>query len=750
MKRLPIVAAALAALAGAGAVAAYAPSTTLPGGWRLSRPLQAPATTGTMPQGLALAPDGARLAVVEGGVNPPALRFVNPNDFNDMHVVPLEGAFGKPVWLADGTVDVPGANADAILNVNPDGYAVQTIALHKGAWPVALAFHAGETQMATANDGDGTVSLLDAPAFAESKHIDVGPHPADVVYAPDGNSLYVSLRGSSDVARVDLASEAVTRFHVGLHPSSLALSADGKTLYAALTDDDAIAEIDTQTNAVRGKIDVGMHEGRVRGAGASPNALLLHADTLYVTLGAQNAVAVIRNGRLVERVPAGWYPTGVALSPKALFVSDGKGESTRPNAEFDPEGKDDRANEYVAATLDGSVRAIPLTALSAGAALTNETVANIRPQWTAPAQTVLRPNGPIKHVIYIIRENRSYDQVLGDIAHANGDARLAMFGRQVTPNLHAIAERFAVLDNAYTNSQVSADGHNWTDSAFGNDYLERFWPANYGHRRKEYDFELREGPQSPHNGYLWDAAARAHVSLRDYGEQLTSGPAHFSVTGYPALQGHYDPHSIGWDLRTSDEVRVAEWRHEFDAYVREKNLPAFEIVYLPNDHTAGTRAGQPTPRAYVAINDHAVGELVDRVSHSPYWASTAIFSVEDDAQNGPDHVSNQRSTFYVASPYARGGVRHHHYSTASVVRTIELILGMQPLSIYDATAEPLYDVFGTVADARPYSVIAPRINTGEVNAKTAYGAQISAKLNFERPDAVDPRVLNDIIEHASR
>jgi hypothetical protein len=224
-----------------------------------------------------------------------------------------------------------------------------------------------------------------------------------------------------------------------------------------------------------------------------------------------------------------------------------------------------------------------------------------------------------------------------------------------------------------------------------------------------------------------------------------------SINTMPGLTDHFDPRYIGWDLHYSDTERFAEWQREFREFVANGNLPQLEIVYLPNDHTSGTKAGELTPQAYVATNDWAVGRLVQEVSHSRYWKSTAIFVLEDDAQNGPDHVSDQRSTFYIASPYAVRGVHHAHYSTVSFVHSIELLLGLQPLSIYDATARPLYDAFGTTAtNSAAFSAVKPGIDMNARNTKAAYGAALSAKLNFNEPDAVDPHVLNDILSHAAQ
>ncbi|MFN2448225.1 MAG: bifunctional YncE family protein/alkaline phosphatase family protein [Candidatus Baltobacteraceae bacterium] len=752
MKRRIAMLMALALLAAPAVIAAGGP-VTLPTGWRLQPPQGARVALGTMPQGIALSPDGTMLAVVESGVDPAALRIFEVPSLHLLANVQLPGAFGAPVWNGNASILVAGANADAVFTVSPRTLAAAAGAppktpLAKDSWPAAVAVQTGGASpvIASANDGDGTATI-------GSVSVPVGAHPSAVAFSKSGAVLYVAVRGTNEVVAIDAASKTIgARIPVGLHPGALALSADGNALYVAESDDDSVGVIDTATNRRMGGIDVGLHAPRLRGNGASPNALLVHGGDLFVSLGAQNSVALVRGGRVVERIPAGWYPTGLALgSDGTLYIANGRGEGAPANPAFDPLKRGSPG--YVGSLNTGSLRAIPAAAYAHAAMETQLVLAAAQPQWiAAPQRTVVRAHGPIAHIIYVIKENRTYDQVLGDLAPGNGDPALAMFGERITPNQHALARRFGVFDNAYTDAEVSASGHNWTDAAIANDYVERFWPPNYGGRRPLYDAQDGAAPDVPRNGYLWDAARRAHVTFRDYGEDIDF-PAHglkIAIDTFRGLTGAYDPRYVGWDLHTGDDARYEEWRREFAQFVSHSNLPQFEMVYLPNDHTAGTSPGMPTPQAYLAANDYAVGRVVQTVSRSRYWKSTAIFVLEDDAQNGPDHVSDQRSTFYIASPYAKGGIQHAHYSTSSFVHTIELILGLPPLSIYDATARPLYDAFATRAvNAAPFIARVPRTDMRAVNGKTAYNAAVSARLNFSRPDAANETQLNDILAHSA-
>lgn len=714
-------------------------SITLPSGWILQPPPALSVRTDTMPQGAAASPDGRELAVVESGFNPATLGLYDTRTLARIASIPLPGAFGRPLWLDNRRLLVAGANAQAILEVDATTRSVSKIALPPHTYPIAIA-RSGE-RIAVATDDDGNVRIGTLRSVATARPIHIGTHPGGLAFSPNGRTLFAADRSGSSVKAIDLHTLAVRTIATGLHPSDIL--AAGARLYVAQSDDDSVGIYRLPGEARVADVFVGDFAGRERLTGVSPNALAWANGTLYVSLGAANAVAVIRGTRAVGRIDAGRYPTDAIPLRDRLYVVDGKGEAVPPNPRFNVFNRSNL--DYVAAIEFGSIRVYSLPRVAGAGTPQGAT------GWqdSAPADSVVRRGGPIQHVFYILKENRTYDQILGDIAAGNGDAKLAYFGSHVTPNQHAIAERFGVFDNSYTNGEVSDPGHDWSDAAFANDYVERVWPSTYGGRADGDDTGEGFGASMPHAGYIWDAAARAHVSFRDYGEMVNAGGRFETspeVTA-PTLGRRYDPRYVGWNLDYSDIDRYREWKREFDSFIARGDVPQFEYLWLPNDHTSGSKPGKLTPAAYIAQNDYAVGLVVDAISHSPVWKSSAIFIIEDDSQDGADHVSAQRTTMYVASPYAAGGVRHEHYTTASILRTIELILGIQPLSTYDAMAVPLYAAFTTRSNLRPFVAIHPRIDITARNLKTAYASRLSARLDFSRPDATPPGVLREIIAH---
>jgi DNA-binding beta-propeller fold protein YncE len=714
----------LAAPAIVAAGAAGRPANVLPNGWILGAPVGPMVQTGTMPQGGAASPNGSMLAVVESGFNPPALTLYATNDLRVIRRVHLKGAFGRPVWAGRGIL-VAGANADAVFSVDSHSGAVRAYPVGPNTYPVAIAKRGA--LIAVATDKDGCVRVGRLGDLAHAVPIPVGTRPGNLAFSSDGATLYVASRSASYVAAVDLRTRTVHRIPTDLHPADLLVA--GNRLYVAQADADTVGIYDTTTRRRLDDVFVGTRRGAV---GSSPNALAAQGDAIFVSLGAANEVAVLRNGRLVQRLPAGWYPTDAIPIGQHLFVVDGKGEGTKPNPGFDVMSPG--FYQYVAAIEFGSIRELSLAAPPPSPNPQGQSGFNRPP----PPGTIVRRDGPIKHVFFILKENRTYDQILGDIGAGNSDPKLAFFGERVTPNQHALARRFGLFDNFYASGEVSDTGHNWADTAFANDYVERYWPPAYGGRNQDDHVMDGAGAHVPRNGYIWDAARRAHVSFRDYGE-MAGLPGDAGRLMYaPSLDGRYDPKYVSWNLDYSDVDREKEWQREFEGFVKSGIVPQLEYIWLPNDHTYGTRPGKLTPAAMVAQNDQAVGMMVQAITHSKIWPSTAIFITEDDAQDGADHVSDQRTTLLVVSPYSRGGVIHQHYSTVGVVRTIELMLGMQPLSTYDATAVPLYEAFTRVPKLQPYDALAPKIDLTARNAKTAYGARRSELADYTRPDATRP------------
>ena len=347
---------------------------------------------------------------------------------------------------------------------------------------------------------------------------------------------------------------------------------------------------------------------------------------------------------------------------------------------------------------------------------------------------------PIKYVFYIIKENRTYDQVLGDVKAGNGDASLCLFPENVTPNQHALAREFVLLDNFYVDAEVSADGHNWSSAAYANDYVEKTWVTSYGGRGGTYDYEGQKQIAYPRDGFIWDHALRAGLSYRTYGWFADEKP------NIPAIEGHYCPSFRAYDLNYMDIRREEAWERDFDSLLARGAVPRLSTVRFGNDHTSGARVGAPTPFAAVADNDLAVGRFIEHLSKSSIWNEAVVFILEDDAQNGPDHVDAHRSTAYVAGGRVkRGFVDHTMYSTSGVLRTIELILGLKPMSQYDAAATPLWRCFSPTPNATAFTARPPGVDLNERNVAVNRNPKRSSLFDLSKPDAIDDLVFSEIV-----
>jgi YVTN family beta-propeller protein len=587
----------------------------------------------------------------------------------------------------------------------------------------------------------------------------VGHLPYGVALNRGATKAFVTNWGANTVSVVATSTmEVVKTVTVGTHPSAILANPARRELYVANSDADSVSVLSDTTGAVLRTIDLRPFQDAP--VGASPNALALDpdGDTLYVANAGDNDVAVVdlsRGDEVLGLIPTAWYPDGVALDPAGgtLFVTNMKGLGVGPNTE---EGL------YWPTLMRGSLQRLRVPTASELAAHTEQVRANDRfdDPPTVPEGSVIpsHPGGPtpIKHVIYIIKENRTYDQVLGDLEIGNGDPSLAIFGEDVTPNHHELARRFVTFDNFYADAEVSADGWSWTTGAYANAYNQKNWPLDYNYYGRPYDFGGFGDPETaalpgedPGRGFLWDQVARAGIEYRNFGI-FVDNPVDLQPS-IPGLLGHTDPEYPGWDLFTMDRVRIERWLDVFAGYQQRHEMPTMQFVYLPSDHTYGTTPEARKPAAYVADNDLALGRLVEAVSHSEFWPSTAIFVVEDDAQDGPDHVDGHRSIAYAISPYTQTGtVDSTFYSSVSVLRTMELILGVEPMSQFDALATPMAGAFSTTPNLRPYDALTPGQSLTATNGTNAPMASASLTIDFSAPDRIPMALMNEIVWRSVR
>jgi DNA-binding beta-propeller fold protein YncE len=681
--------------------------------------------------------------------------------------------------------------------------------------------------------------------------------PYTCVATPDGRRAWCSLWNASQVAELDLGGGKVARWidlqrpddplAPGSHPTALVLSPDQKTLYVALSNSDMVAAVWIAAIPPAGAIPPEVHLStrfpEQKPHGTYPTALALSPDgrRLFVADSSLDAVAVFDTSQQLESwkdltgkrlllgfMPTDWYPSALAVQGDDLLIATAKGEGTGPNNGMGKTASDMRhhGHPYIPTLLRGSIARLKISdTMNRLPGLTR--IAEQNNLFTSDPGTILFAGGknPFKHVIYVIKENRTYDQILGDLNVGNGDASLTMYGADITPNEHNLALQFGVLDNFYDSGEVSGDGHLWSTAAITSDYNEKTWQIAYRGKERTYDFQGQVADEyplehkqpdidDPSTGFLWDNLARNHVSFRDYGEFVNAlwcnakptaaspkqgtpsgqearcprtvvqqggtlppnvGDPHAGPSPFPwavplfsgvkptkaVLRDHFDPLYPDFNTEYPDQLRADEFLNEFSAYVQARDahegsdfeLPAFVLLYLPDDHTGGTRPNFPRPAASVADNDLALGRVVEAVSHSAYWDDTAIFVLEDDAQNGADHVDAHRSIAFVISKYSPGSaaqpnVEHRFYTTVNLIHTMETLLGLPPMNQNDMYAPVMGHLFSGPGDQPAYKADYRNLKNGliyETNKRDAPGAKISSKMDFSHPDAAPAARLNEVL-----
>ncbi len=853
------------------------------------------------------------------------LAFSPSPDADGKFAMYVSGGFENKVWVfrfdpkaaapvqpgspgPDTKVEAPSFEISKAGEVSRADYNKGKAALY----PTGLAVSSEGNTLVTANNlGDSVTIVRGLRGARRMERVDLhhpgklieNIYPYGVVVLGSGKNTraYVSCWNDSSVAVISLSGKSVVRKYIGVdrHPTAMTTNAEGTRLFVANSDADSVSVIDTKTDQEIERIDVRLAEDAL--PGASPEAIAFSEDekTLYVANAHSNAVAVValsekaRGGKTTEKmpeapkskilgfIPTGQYPSAVVVADGKLFVGNGKGTGFEassmhvnnsgrtpnpPNAAFPPNKEKNRqGGQYSGSIVSGNISVVALPDLPALSRFTQQTLQNDGLMGFAPARLFAGPS-PIKHVIYIIKENRTYDQVFGEVktsgdGHAaDGEPGFAIFGdgatarrtdgthQAVTPNHHGLAQRFGLFDRFFVNSEASPDGHNWATAAFSTDYVDKGFRWEYSERGRTYDWEgynrlpdyeppgdlqvdkfkgdvlaaltdLLEKHLPYHEGftdlaepkslYLWDAAARAGLTYRNYGEFVTvisakdveaagqkkkksypdvSNAVH-AIANKASLQNHHSASFRSFDVTAPDIMtvdcykasldpssssdagvtqdssdshcrgnsRFGEWLTEFRGFVAEREagrpdpMPALNILRFPNDHTTGMKNGFPTPQFMVADNDYAVGRLVEAVSSSAYWKDTAIFIVEDDAQAGPDHVDSHRSVGLAISAYNRpGALIHKFHSTVSMIRTIEMLLGIAPMNQLDASAVPM-DIFQETPDLTPYKAILPTIAADNLmthkpkDKTTAEWMKKSNRQDFAHADMADPRVLNAVI-----
>ena len=766
----------------------------LPNGWRITPAGKPIATIEDWVLNAVASPDGKTVVATHSGYQPHGIDVIDVKTRKLVQEIPLKTTWLGLAWSPDGhTLYVSGGNATGAkgiagsmapiyefdykngrLSEKPTGGLVETID-PKQVWWSGVAYLPNKHLIYAANRGTGTgpsnVVVFDAKTQQIATRIPVEINPYATVLSKDGRRLFVSNWASESVSVIDTDTNKVIRtLHVGMNPNDMKLSSDGR-LFVACSNDNTIHVIDTKTLEVVERLSTTLTP--LAPEGSTPDAIEIDnkRKLLYVANADNNSIAVIRiaergHSAVIGFIPTGWYPSALALADddNTLFIGNSKGEEGHPDLKSvgSPLASKWNGDETIKTLQKSSIEVLPV-----------ENLKEKLPQWThevientpyndsllsearASKEPTILPREvgvetPIKHVIYIIKENRTYDQEFGDIKGANGDPRLTIFGEDVTPNQHALAKQYVVLDNLYCDGEVSIDGHSWSDSAYATDFNQRYWPPTYAGRSNAEPTRA----YVPSAGHLWDLAARKGLTYRSYGEyaaRASTGTTMEAAPGSGSLMGHIATDYLGSRQRDTANVAVflrefKEYENNYDSPDPNKRLPNFVVMSMPEDHTRGTAPGAFTPQAMVANNDYAIGQLVDAVTHSKYWPNTAIFIIEDDGQDGPDHVDARRTVGLVLSPYVkRGVVDSTLYSTSSFVRSIELLLGLPPMSQYDAAAMPMYASFGTEAQATAFDVIQPKIDVNAKNKKGDYGSEESRKMDFSDVDRAPMHALNEII-----
>lgn len=758
----------------------------------------------TFPMASALSPSKRWLLVLHGGYNPPSVVVLDAKSLAEKSRLPLADAWlglafapgGKMVYIGGGSQ----ANVHELSFDDNEGQLRLLRSI-----PIVPAAERKHTDfigdVAVSPDGrlvyaaglfHNALHVINPQSGRVIEKLKTGRRPYRILFQPDGKSYFVSHWADAAVGHYEAETgKPLGLTRTGAHPTDMLWSdrqpeggdAEAPKLRGRIfvtngnTNGVSVLGV-TEGNAVSALETLNVALSAEQPAGMTPSALALSADQkqLYVVCSDANAVAVADVSQARSKVqgfiPTGWYPIAARVLDGQLLVFNGRGSRSFPNPQGPnptqrpaPVHEGNVAVQYVGRLQQGSVSIIPPFDEDQLDKWTAEVRRNTpyedKRLFLAHSSAVspiipVRPGEPsrLEHVIYIVKENRTYDQVLGDLGRGNGDPSLTLFPDKISPNHHKLAKEFVLLDNFYVSADVSADGHNWTTAAIAPDYVQKMWPNSYGGRRKHYDYEGGEPAALPPAGHIWNNVLAKGLTLRNFGyyventpiKEVSASTPHVKLIRDPALVPHTNRNYRGFDMDYPDLERAKVFLTDLASMEKAGKFPNFTVLRLGGDHTSGLAAGKISPLSNMADNDYALGLIVEALSKSKFWEKMAIFVIEDDAQNGPDHVDSHRSPAFVISPYTkRGAVDSSFYNTTSMLRTIELILGIRPMTMFDAGARPMVGAFTVTPNFSAYTAEKPRYTLDERNPGQGTLAARSARMDFDEADEVDDDELNEIL-----
>lgn len=769
MKKITV---ALFAVLFLSVVASAQKALTLPNGWSLS-PAGRSLPLGDLPLNMAVSKSQRLMAVTNNGQSKQTLQLINTKTEKILDNIEI-----KKSWLGlhfssdEKYLYASGGNDNWILQyaVLNNKLVLQDSIKLGNKWPnkispAGIDIDDARHLLYVVTKDDNALYVIDLASKKIVQQVSLEAEAYTCVLSPDKKQLYISIWGGKKVALFNTVDQKLTgSIDVGEHPNELCLSKKGNYLFVANALDNSVAVIDTKAQKVIETLTASLYPDAPQGS--TTNGLALSADekTLFIANADNNCLAVFdvsEPGRSISKgfIPVGWYPTCVKVIGKKIFVTNGKGFSSFANPRGPQPTKrkvkyqadDDDGPQYIGGLMKGTMSIVDMPSEKQLATYSQQVYKNT--PYTKEKETLskgeagnpipqkLGDKSPIKYVFYIVKENRTYDQVLGDVKEGNGDTSLVLFGEKVTPNQHKLVKDFVLLDNFYVDGEVSADGHNWSLGGYATDYLEKNWVTSYGGRGGGYDAEGTRKIADNKGGFIWDACKRAGVTYRTYGEFADDYKANI-----PVLENHFCTYYTSWDQKVRDTTRANQWKRDFDSLVAANALPQMNTLRLINDHTEGMSKGRPSPFAHVADNDWGVGMFIEYLSHSKVWNESVVFILEDDAQNGPDHVDAHRSPVYVVGPYVkRNFVDHTPYTTTGVLRTMELILGIAPMSQYDAAATPLWRCFTAQPNFAPYTALPATWDITEKNVAWNELAERSANFDFTKEDRIPDLEFSEVI-----